>query len=70
MHDGVIVTICDGGYIDNSDKFISNLEGNLASTTQSSMPPRPGQATLEDFELGEEIAWGSLATVGFKVFIL
>lgn len=28
------------------------------------MPPvKPVQATLDDFELGEEVAWGSLATV-------
>jgi hypothetical protein len=46
---------------------IDDAGGNLA---QSSMPPHPPQATLDDFELGEEIAWGSLATVGFKVFVL
>lgn len=27
------------------------------------MPSPPVQATLDDFELGEEVAWGSLATV-------
>ena len=36
----------------------------------TSMPPVKGpiQTTLDDFELGEEVAWGSLATVSLCLF--